>query len=175
MIKNRYFFSMLLLVSLIFPFAGCEPVTDDGSPVAPITLYEKVGGVWNLSDMRQIDETAKVAGLSTVEINLYAQFEFGTFSIDLKTENNLPISYQVSGNAPELFPNSGYWQLDTEFTNADGTPPKILLYSDAGKTVQTGQISITSIIPGDPDVMELQLTRTSNGVPFVSYIFKLTK
>jgi hypothetical protein len=176
MMKNKYYLvACLLLAACVLPlFSGCNPSTDDGSYVAPITLYEKVGGVWNLSDIRQTDETAKTAGLSVTEQSLYAQFEFGTFSIDLKTSENQPTSYQVSGNAPELFPNSGYWQLDTEFPYADGTAPKILLYSDAAKTAKVGELAITSA-PGAKAEMELKLTRTSGGVPFVSYLFYLKK
>jgi hypothetical protein len=137
-------------------------------------LYEKIGGVWNLSDMRQIDETAKAAGLSTAEVNLYAQFDFPSLSITLATEGNQPASYQVSGTAPELFPNSGYWALNTDFSFADGTAPKILLFSDAAKTVKTGELYVTSV-PGATEAMELRLTRTADGVPFVSYIYKLVK
>jgi hypothetical protein len=133
-----------------------------------------VGGNWKLSNMRQVDETAKAAGLSTNELNLFAQFQFGSLSIELKVENNLPATYLVSGSAPELFPNSGYWKLDTEFPFANGTSPKVLLFSDAGKTVKTGELSITSM-PGAKEEMELKLTRTSQGVPFVSYLYSLKK
>ena len=174
MIKSKRHFGYLLLLFMLLPFAGCEPITDDGSHVDPITLYEKIGGSWKLTDIRQVDEIAKAAGISTNELNLYAQFTFGTLSIDLKTEANKPSSYQVTGSAPELFPNAGYWQLDTEFPFADGTAPKILLYSDANRTVKTGELSVTSI-PGAKTEMELKLTRTSQGVPFVSYIYSLRK
>jgi hypothetical protein len=159
---------------MALPFSGCDPVTDDGSYVDPITLYEKIGGAWKLADIRQVDETAKAAGISPNEINLYAQFSFGRLSIELKTENNLPVSYQVTGGAPELFPDAGFWQLDTEFPFANGTAPKILLYSDAAKTVKIGELSITSM-PGAKAEMELKLTRTAKGVPFVSYIYSLKK
>jgi hypothetical protein len=174
MMKNKYLLGWLILALVAAVLTGCEPLTKDGSHVEPITLYEKVDGVWNLSDLRQTDETAKAAGLSPSEVSLYAQFTFGTLSIDLKTEANQPTSYQVSGTAPELFPNTGYWQLDSPFPYADGTAPKILLYSDAAKTVKIGELSITSI-PGSTETMELKLTRTSDGVPFVSYIYKLIR
>ena len=174
MVKNKYFLGCLLLLFMILPFSGCDPVTDDGSFVDPITLYEKVGGNWNLADIRQVDETAKAAGISPNESSLYAQFSFGTLAFELKTENNQPASYQVTGSAPELFPNTGFWQLDTEFPFADGTAPKILLYSDAAKTVKIGELSITSM-PGARTEMELRLTRTTQGVPFVSYIYSLRK
>ncbi|MDR1527250.1 MAG: DUF5004 domain-containing protein [Dysgonamonadaceae bacterium] len=172
--KNKYLPGWLLLLLVTAILAGCKPVTDDGPYVEPVTLYEKVNGIWNLSDLRQVDETAKAAGLSPSEVSLYAQFTFGTFSIDLKTEANTPTAYQVSGTAPELFPNAGYWQLDSAFPYADGTTPKILLYSDVAKTVKTGELSITSV-PGATAAMELRLTRTSGGVPFVSYIYKLVR
>ncbi|GHU93899.1 hypothetical protein FACS1894156_1420 [Bacteroidia bacterium] len=165
---------MLLLALPVFPFVGCEPRTDNGSSVEPISLYEKIGGVWNLSDMRQIDETAKAAGLSVTEVNLYAQFEFPSLVIDLTTEGNQPTTYQVSGTAPELFPNAGYWELNTPFPAADGTAPKILLFADAAKTAKIGELNIISV-PGAVEAMELRLTRTADGVPFVSYIYKLVK
>jgi hypothetical protein len=174
MMKNKYFLGHLLLLFMIVSFSGCEPVTNDGSYVDPITLYEKIGGSWKLADIRQIDETAKAAGISTNEIDLYAQFQFGSLVIELKTENNKPASYQVTGSAPELFSNTGFWQLDTEFPYANGTVPKILLYSDAAKTAKTGELSVTSN-PGAKQEMELKLTRTVKGVPFVSYIYSLKK
>jgi len=172
--KSKHFLGCLLLLFMILPFGACDPVTDDGSYVDPITLYEKIGGKWNLADIRQIDETAKAAGISPNEIDLYAQFSFGSLSIELGTTNNQPGSYEVTGAAPELFPNKGFWKLDTEFPYADGTAPKVLLYSDAAKTAKIGELSITSM-PGAKQEMELKLTRTAKGVPFVSYIYSLKK
>jgi hypothetical protein len=174
MMKNKYLFGYLLLLLMMLSFWGCDPVTDDGSFVDPITLYEKVGGKWNLTDIRQVDEIAKAAGISPNEMGLYAQFSFGSLSIELNTEDNQPGSYQVTGDAPELFPNNGFWQLDTEFPYANGTAPKILLYSDAAKTTKIGELSITSV-PGAKQEMELRLTRTAKGVPFVSYVYSLKK
>jgi hypothetical protein len=170
--KNKYYFGFLLPALLFLLFMGCEPITNDGSYVDPITLYEKVGGNWQLANIRQVDETAKAAGISPNEVALYAQFQFSSLVLELRTENNQPSSYQVTGSAPELFPNTGYWQLDTQFSYANGTAPKILLYSDAAKMVKTGELSITSI-PGAKAEMELKLTRTSQGVPFVSYVYSL--
>jgi hypothetical protein len=172
--KTKYLLGSLLLLFMMLPFVGCEPVTDDGSYVDPITLYEKVSGNWKLSNMRQVDETAKAAGISATEINLFAQFQFGTLSIELKSENNQPTTYTVLGSAPELFPNTGYWKLDTEFPYANGTSPKVLLFSDAAKTAKIGELSITAM-PGAKQEMELKLTRTSKGVPFVSYLYTLNK
>jgi hypothetical protein len=172
--KNKYLFRSLLLLFMFLPFAGCEPVTEDGDHADPITLYEKIGGKWTLSNLRQVDETALAAGISPNEINLFAQFQFGTLAIELTTENNLPTTYQVTGDAPELFPNVGYWKLNIEFPSADGTPPQILLYSDEAKTSQVGKLSIVSI-PGARDEMELKLTRTTQGISFVSYLYTLKK
>jgi hypothetical protein len=174
MTKNKYYFGFLLSALLFLLFMGCEPITNDGSYVDPITLYEKVGGNWQLVNIRQVDETAKSAGISPNEAPLYAQFQFSSFALEWRMENNQPSSYQVIGSAPELFPNTGYWQLDTQFPYANGTAPKILLYSDAAQTVKTGELSITSM-PGAKAEMELKLTRTSQGVPFVSYVYSLVK
>jgi hypothetical protein len=171
--KNKYLFGCLLLFFMVLSLVGCEPVTDDGSYVDPITLYEKIGGNWKLSDVKQIDETAKAMGISPDEMNLTEQFNFQSFVIALNvSEDKNPTSYQVSGLAPELFPNSGFWDLDSHFPYADGTAPTVNLYSDEAKTKLTGQLSIVSL-PGAKQEMELKLTRTSEGVPFVSYQYKL--
>lgn len=173
--RSKYFFGCLLLLLWLLPFSGCEPTTDDGSYTDPITLYEKIGGNWVLSGITQVDETAKTMGISPSEMNLTDQFSFKTFAINLTVDaGNKPTSYQVSGTAPELFPNQGYWELDTSFPFANATPPKALLYSDAVKTVKIGELSITSL-PGSKQEMELKLTRTSKGVPFVSYVYSLKK
>ncbi len=163
----------LLLLICTFSFVSCND-TDDGKYVAPITLYEKVKGTWRLTDVIQIDETAKTAGITPDEISLFGQFNFDNFNIVLEVdENNQPVSYQVNGSAPELIPASGYWDLDTAFPNANGTAPVINLYSDAGKTSMTGRLGVVSV-PGATPTMELKLTRSSAGVPFVSYQYKLS-
>ncbi|MDL2212449.1 DUF5004 domain-containing protein [Bacteroides sp. OttesenSCG-928-D19] len=165
---------VFLLLACMFPFIGCND-TNDGSYVEPITLYEKVNGSWSLTGIVQIDETAKVSGIKPDEISLYDQFGFDSFSLSLNVDaQNRPTSYQVSGTAPELFSNSGYWDLDTEFPYASGAAPTINLYSDAGKTTLVGQLSIVSI-PGATPAMELKLTRSSAGVVFVSYNYQLSK
>ncbi|MCL1932322.1 MAG: DUF5004 domain-containing protein [Candidatus Azobacteroides sp.] len=172
--KSKYFLGCLLLFLAMLPFTGCEPKTDDGAYTDPITLYEKIGGKWILSGITQVDETAKAMNISPSEMNLTDQFDFTTFAIDLTVDTgNQPTSYQVSGTAPELFPNQGYWNLDTSFSYANATPPTINLYSDAGKTNLIAQLSITSI-PGATKGMVIKLTRSSEGVPFVSYVYTLT-
>ncbi|MDR2065900.1 MAG: DUF5004 domain-containing protein [Prevotellaceae bacterium] len=170
----KYFNGSFLLFVAIFIFTGCAD-TDDGSYVSPITVSEKTNGDWHLLNLTQIDETAKKAGLNPSEMSLTDQFEFTTFGITLNVDDDgNPTSYAVSGNAPDIFNEQGYWSLDTDFPQTNGTPPTILLYGDAAKTQKTGKLSITGI-PGATPEMELKLTRTSNNVPFVSYQFKLTK
>ncbi|MDR3285945.1 MAG: DUF5004 domain-containing protein [Prevotellaceae bacterium] len=172
--KTKYLFGSLMLLLSLFLFTGCND-TDDGSYVSPITISEKTNGDWHLLSVTQIDETAKKAGLSPSEISLTDQFGFTTFGITLNVDNEgNPTSYAVSGSAPELFNEQGYWALDTDFPQTNGTPPAILLYEDAAKAHKNGKLSITSM-PGAAPEMELKLTRTSNDVPFVSYQFKLTK
>ncbi|WP_353136370.1 DUF5004 domain-containing protein [Pseudopedobacter sp.] len=164
---------LLCLVSLFFLQFGCKK-PDDGSYVDPITLYEKVKGEWKLNDISQVDETAKVAGISPDEISLFSQFGFENLTLSLQVdEKNNPTTYSVSGDAPELFPNSGYWDLSASFPAANGTAPVINLYSDQAKTDLQAQLSVVSV-PGAKTEMELKLTRKSGGVAFVSYNYKLT-
>jgi hypothetical protein len=87
--------------------------------------------------------------------------------------NNQPTSYQISGDNPELFPKEGFWDINTSFPLATGTAPTINLYSDAGKSTLTGQLAIVSM-PGAKAEMEIKLTRSAAGVPFVSYHYKLS-
>lgn len=170
--KDTRLLSLLLLIGTL-SVMSCEEI-DDGAYVAPVTLYEKVAGNWVLNDVIQIDETAKIAGIAPDELSLYNQFGFADFNILFATDdNNQPTSYEVSGSAPELFPNAGYWELNTAFPAANGTAPVINLYSDAGKSVLTGRLSIVSV-PGAKAEMELRLTRSAEGVPFVSYHYKLS-
>ncbi|MDR2650926.1 MAG: DUF5004 domain-containing protein [Prevotellaceae bacterium] len=170
----KYFIGSLLLCLSVFLFIRCAD-TDDGSYVSPITISEKTNGDWHLLSITQIDETAKKAGLNPSEISLTDQFEFTTFGITLNVDSDgNPTSYAVSGNAPAIFNAQGYWALDTDFPQTNGTPPTILLYGDAAKTQQAGKLNITSM-PGATPEMELKLTRTFNSVPFVSYQIKLTK
>lgn len=139
-----------------------------------ITLYEKVKGSWQLTDLVQVDETAIIAGIKPDEISLFGQFDVASFQITLDIDaNNQPTAYQVTGSAPELFPNDGFWNLDTPFPNADGSSPVIQLYSDMAKTELIGQLTIVSI-PGSTAEMELKLTRSTAGTPFVSYQYKLS-
>ena len=163
----------LLLLMTTVAVVSCKKI-ENGSYVDPITLYEKVKGTWTLSEILQIDETAKIAGITPDEISLYSQFDFERFNITLAVDgNNQPTSYQVTGGAPELFSNEGFWDLDTPFPYAAGTAPTINLYSDAGKTALIGQLSIVSM-PGASAEMELKLTRSAAGVPFVSYHYQLS-
>lgn len=165
--------AVLLLLTVMFSFAACND-TDDGHFVEPVTLYEKVKGNWVLTEITEIDETAKVSGIKPDEINLFEQFDFNSFRISFDVDaNNQPTSYKVSGNAPELFPNNGYWDMSSPFPYTNGSAPVINLYSDASKTTLTGQLSIVSV-PGSKAEMDLKLTRSSAGVSFVSYQYKLS-
>lgn len=170
--KKTKLIAFLWIISGLFTIS-CEKM-DDGEHVVPITLYEKVAGSWTLKDVLQIDETAKIAGIKPDEISLFNQFGFGSFQIALEVDNNnQPTSYKVSGNSPELFPTEGFWEINPSFPAANGTAPTINLYSDASKTTLAGQLEVVSM-PGATTDMELKLTRSTAGVPFVSYHYKLS-
>lgn len=171
--KILRFIALLLLMSA-YTFVSCTD-TDDGKYVEPITIYEKVKGSWQLIDIKQIDETAKVLGLSPTEISLYSQFSFDNFTITLNTDEAYqPTSYEVISDAPELFPHKGYWELDLLFPQANGTTPMVNLYSDVAKTNLIGQLKLVTV-PGASPTMELKLTRNSGGVAFISYNYEFTK
>ena len=170
--NNKLRIALLCLIGTC-AVISCKKV-ENGSFVEPITLYEKVKGSWQLTDLVQIDETAKIAGIKPDEISLLGQFDAASLQITLDIDaDNQPTAYRVDGNAPELFPSSGFWDLDTSFPYANGSAPTIHLYSDAAKTALIGQLTIMSM-PGASPEMELKLTRRTAGVPFVSYQYKLS-
>lgn len=169
---SEYFYTLLLMV-LVLPFTACND-TDDGSYVAPITVYEKINGDWKITSLKQVDEIAKANSQSPSEMTLTGEFGFSTFSISLNVDaGSDPTSYKIGGSAPMFFPPEGYWSLDYSFHNTDGSPNVINLFSDAGKTTPVGELYITSI-PGSTRAMELRFTRHSKGVAFVSYVYQLS-
>lgn len=144
--------------------------TENGVFTEPITMYEKIGGTWNLSRIKQVDELAVANKSGVTEMDLTDYFE--TFSISLnETSSYAPSTFSTSG-APEILPTDGYWKLDNAFQNWDGTPVKVQFFSDAACTVKTGEVSISSV-PGSIPLMELTMTRSTNGSPFVSYVYTL--
>lgn len=166
-------FTVFLLLTIMFSFVACND-TDDGSFVEPITIYEKIRGNWKTTFVKQIDEVAKSKSESPSEMTITDLFNFSTFSIALNVDaNNKPTEYKVGGTAPELFPKSGYWNLDYEFPNTNGTATKLNLYSDAAKTNKVGELSITAT-PGATSVLELKFTRKTQGTDFVSYVYNLS-
>lgn len=167
---------ILLFVCLMFfasSYIGCKK-TNDGVYVEPIKLYEKLRGNWKLNEILQIDETAKTLGTPPTEISLFSEFNFESFNIALNVDNaNNPTSYKVTGSAPELFPNEGFWDLDSSFPVVGSGSPVINLYADAARTSITGQFTVVSV-PGAKAEMELKLTRKSEGAAFVSYQYRLS-
>lgn len=168
--RNLLFVCLMFFASF---YTGCKK-PDDGVHVDPITLYEKVKGSWKLNDILQIDETAKKSGIKPDELNLYSEFNFSSFNLKLNVDDkNKPTSYEVTGDAPEFFPNTGYWDLDVSFSQANASAPVIYLYSDAARTALEGKLAITAI-PGANPQMDLMLTQTVDGVAYVSYQYKLS-
>lgn len=159
-------FVLLALWALIL--SSCA--TENGVFTEPITMYEKIGGTWNLSRIKQVDELAVANKSGVTEMDLTDYFE--TFSISLnETSSYAPSTFSTSG-APEILPTDGYWKLDNTFQNWDGTPVKIKFFSDAACSIKTGEVSISSV-PGSVPLMELTMTRSTNGTPFVSYVYTL--
>lgn len=147
--------------------------TEDGSYVDPITLYEKVNGNWALTNLKMVDEVAKANKIEPNEENLSTYFNYEDFKIKFNVdEKNKPTSYEVTGNVPPLFAAKGYWALSSDFQPTNTGANKIYLYSDAQKTQKTDELRLISV-PGKNGEMQIQLTRSSGGVDFVSYIFKL--
>lgn len=151
---------------------GCSKI-DDGSHVDPITLYEKVNGNWGLMNLKMVDEFAKKNAIEPSEQNLSSMFNYATFKISFDVNEKMePTTYEVIGEVPPLFAPNGYWELSTPFQPTGQVPVLIYLYSDAAKTQKTDELRLTSV-PGSNGEMEIQLTRSSEGTPFVSYIFRL--
>jgi hypothetical protein len=160
-----------LATMILFAFGCNQP--DDGSHVEPITLYEKINGDWSLSNLKMVDEFAKANAIEPSEQNLSALFNFENFKISFNTDEKMrPTTYEVTGNVPELFALSGYYDLSSAFQPTDANAVRINLYSDEAKTQKTDELRLTSV-PGSSDEMEIQLVRVSNGTPFISYVFKL--
>lgn len=167
---KRKIFCLLALIGLVT--SGCNEA-DDGSATEPITIYEKIDGQWSLMSLKMVDEVAKAGNIQPNEQNLGGLFNYEDFKIrfDVDSKNN-PTSYEVLGDVPPLFAPSGYWQLSSAFQQTNGSAVSIYLYSDAQKIQKTDELRLTSV-PGSNGEMEIQLVRTSGGVPFVSYVFKL--
>lgn len=162
--KNNLLSLLLCALSL----SSCS--VDDGTYTAPITMYEKVSGTWNLSQIKQVDELAVANKQGMTELDLTDYFE--DFTISLNTEqSNQPSTFTTSG-APAILPTGGYWSLDRSFQNWDGSPVKVQFFSDASRTIKIGEVSITSV-PGSVPSMQLTKTRSINGTPFVSYVYTL--
>ena len=150
----------LLLLSGTGMLTSCNTV-EDGSYVAPITQYEKIGGNWILNTVVQTDET------SANTLDLTGVFDFDTFGINLNvdTDGN-PTTFEVTGKAPELLPTSGSWKLVNPFVNSDGSSAVIMLNDNTPLTV--------TAVPGTKPVLEFKLTHKSKGEAFVSYTYNLT-
>ena len=153
-------------------FESCEK-TEDGSYVAPITVYEKVNGKWTLSSLKMVDEYAKANSIKPDEQDISALFNFPEFTIELNVDaNNEPTTFKVTGDAPELFLPEGFWSLSASFPQTDLTPIAINLYANGSKNQLVDQLIISSI-PGAKNEMEFKLVRKANQIPYLSYVFKL--
>lgn len=165
--------NVYLVLLMAFLFCGCEK-SDDGSYVAPITIYEKINGTWGLDKLTYVDDQAKANGISPYQEVMTSLFNFQSFVIQLNVdEANRPTTFSVEGEAPVLFLESGYWELDSEYPNTDLTAVKINLYDSASKDKIVDQLRLTSI-PSGQGAMEIQLVRVSNGTNYASYVFNLS-
>ena len=161
-----------LAAILFFLAFGCSE-QDDGGSADPITIYEKMNGNWGLMNLKMVDEFAKANAIEPSEQNLSTMFNYENFQINFSVDDNMePTTYQVTGDVPPLFSPSGYWKLSSAFQPTNSNGIRIYLYSDAAMTQQTDELRLTSV-PGSNEEMEIQLIRTSEGTPFVSYVFKL--
>lgn len=151
-----------VLLSATMTLAGCSTV-DDGDYAAPVTLTEKVGGKWVLNAVVQTDEAnARTKTLTDL-------LDFDTFVINLnQDEAGRATTFTVEGNAPQLLPVSGTWQMDYDFTKSDNTASRILLNDGQAETALT-----VTAVPGNTKTLEYRLTRRTNGQPFVSYTYNL--
>lgn len=150
----------LLLLTGSTLLTSCNTI-EDGSYVAPITQYEKIGGHWILNSVTQTDE------VSANTLDLTSRFDFDTFGINLNVDQEgNPTTFEVTGNAPSLLPTSGNWKLANAFVNSDGSSAQIILAEKTSLTV--------TAVPGAKPVLEFKLTRKSNGEAFVSYTYNLT-
>ncbi|WP_026705459.1 DUF5004 domain-containing protein [Flavobacterium soli] len=167
--KCKLLYGLAMVCLLAF---GCSK-NDDGSHVAPITLYEKVNGNWGLMNLKMVDEFAKKNAIEPSEQNLSSMFNYADFKINFNVDEKMqPTSYEVLGDVPPLFAPTGYWELSAAFQPTGQIPLMIYLYSDVQKTQKTDELRLSSV-PGSNGEMEIQLTRTSEGTPFITYIFKL--
>ncbi len=163
--------NLFLLFLLLFLYTGCEK-TDDGTYVDPITIYEKLPGTWSLRSIMLVDEIAKANALEPYELDIKPIFNFTGFTITFHIDSSyLPTSYEVQSEAPELFPETGYWDLDNPFVHTDGTPTLLYLYSDEARSQLTDQLSVTTL-PGARAELEFKLIRLDNGTPYASYVYK---
>ena len=161
-----------LLAFIGLATAACNEA-DDGPSTEPITIYEKIGGEWSLMNLKMVDEVAKANNIQPNEQNLSTLFNYEDFKIRFNVDDkNNPTTYEVLGDVPPLFALTGYYQLSSAFQQTDASAVRIFLFSDAQKTQKTDELRLTSV-PGSNEEMEIQLVRTSSGVPFVSYVFRL--
>ena len=167
--KSLYWLAFMMCFFAI----GCDN-TDDGSYVEPITLYEKINGNWGLTNLKMVDEVAKANKIEPNEENLSTYFNYEDFKIKFNVdEKNNPTSYEVTGDVPPLFAPKGYWALSSDFQSSiTGVGTTIYLYSDAQKTQKTDELLLISV-PGKSKELQFQLVRSSGGVSFLSYVFKL--
>lgn len=188
--KNKYLSGILLLLFGVFSFSACDPSTDDGSYVEPISLYEKIGGTWTLTDLVMTDENAENGWLTNIdgtttqskeaspktEMSINGALGYDQFIMKLNVnESNRPTTYSVETSAKVSYiPHEGYWELDGDFTNPTGTSPIVYIYSDAAKANLIASYTVTAV-PGATNTMELKFTRYVSGKAHMTYVYKLSK
>lgn len=104
--KLKSFLCLLLFVCTV---VSCyEP--DDGDYIAPITLYESIGGRWSLSGITMTDELAVATNISPSKQNLGVYFNYQDFVLDLNVNgDNRPMIIRCTAMSRHFFrrPDTG--------------------------------------------------------------------
>ena len=165
--RNLLFFGLICML-----FVACDKKEEE-EEVKPITLYDKVNGEWEIESLLQTDEIAKANAGDLFEMDLTELFDFATLKINLIVDEEMePAGFEVTGDAPALFLEEGYWDLDNPFPKTDGTNNIIRLYADDSKAEIVDELKLVTV-PGTEAVLEIQLVRKSAGSAYVSYLYSL--
>ncbi len=164
----------LFLLAFILLFGSCEEA-DEGPFVEPITVYEKIKGSWVMESITMEDRYAIATNLATEDQNVTAYFGFESYSIQFNVDaNDNPTTFETGGNAPELFLQQGYWDLNSAFPFTGSSSVIIQLFSDADKSNKVDELVISNI-PGASPLLQYRLNRSYNDAVYLSYFYVLKR